>query len=267
MRHAVLIEIWDGFLFFIYNLVLHFKLWTFNPCVRKILKKNKVLIDKHKGQRCFILLNGPSLNNYDLSSLRDEITFCVNYFDRSEFFDVVKPTYHVITDNNYAKSLEDETHYSDFTSYIKKSNNKLILGYRFIDKMFKFDKVHFLINKKVPGFFGNASGLNSIGYGYANVSFEALSVAINMGFSEIYLLGLDFEPGVFKHFDKSLDAGDPKLNSKNAANTWYWGYTQAQVHSFYLAKYAEQKGVKVFNCNPKSAINAYPYKNFKDIGD
>lgn len=266
MRHAVLIEIWDGILFFVYNFFLHFKLWIFNPRVRKILKNNKCLINNHKGQRCFILLNGPSLNNYDLSSLRNEITFCVNYFDRSESFELVKPTYHVITDTNYAKSLEDEKNYSDFTNSIKKSNSKLILGYKFINKMFGIDGVNFIINKKVPGFFSNTAKINGVGFGFANVALDALSVAINMGFSEIYLLGLDFEPGVFRHFDKSLDSSAPSLNSKNAANSWYWGYTQAQVQSFYLAKFAERNKARVYNCNPNSAINAYPYKAFEDIG-
>ncbi len=34
--------------------------------------------DRHRGERCFIIGNGPSLNNIDLSPLRNEITFGLN---------------------------------------------------------------------------------------------------------------------------------------------------------------------------------------------
>lgn len=38
------------------------------------------LKDRHKGARCFIVGNGPSLNNMDLEKLKDECVFCANAF-------------------------------------------------------------------------------------------------------------------------------------------------------------------------------------------
>jgi hypothetical protein len=51
--------------------------------------------DKHRGQRCVIIGNGPSLNKMDLSFLKNEITFGMNriylLFDKWSF----TPTYYV----------------------------------------------------------------------------------------------------------------------------------------------------------------------------
>ena len=42
---------------------------------RDSIERLAALKDIHKGQRCFIMGNGPSLKNTDLSKLRNEITF------------------------------------------------------------------------------------------------------------------------------------------------------------------------------------------------
>ena len=47
---------------------------------KQFLKENRKYKDINKGQRCFILGNGPSLNLYDLSVLSNETVFAVNEF-------------------------------------------------------------------------------------------------------------------------------------------------------------------------------------------
>lgn len=44
----------------------------------KNVRKLEAYRDRHKGKRCFIIGNGPSLRQMDLSFLRDEITFGLN---------------------------------------------------------------------------------------------------------------------------------------------------------------------------------------------
>ncbi len=48
------------------------------PAGRASLRRLQVLRDSQRGQRCFILGNGPSLRRTDLSLLRNEITFGLN---------------------------------------------------------------------------------------------------------------------------------------------------------------------------------------------
>jgi len=51
---------------------------TFHPLRRDSIAKLAALKDIHKGKRCFIIGNGPSLQNTDLSKLRNEYTFGMN---------------------------------------------------------------------------------------------------------------------------------------------------------------------------------------------
>jgi hypothetical protein len=50
----------------------------FHPLRRKSIKQLASYNDIHKDRRCFIIGNGPSLKNTDLSKLRDEYTFGMN---------------------------------------------------------------------------------------------------------------------------------------------------------------------------------------------
>jgi hypothetical protein len=50
----------------------------FHPWRRESLRKLAELKDSHKGERAFIIGNGPSLKKMDLGKLRDEVTFGMN---------------------------------------------------------------------------------------------------------------------------------------------------------------------------------------------
>ena len=65
---------------------------------------------------------------------------------------------------------------------------------------------------------------------YSTVALQAINNALYMGFNEIYILGLDFEPGVFKHFvDLGVKNGDPsKMSDKDEVCGRHWQYTKAQ---------------------------------------
>ncbi len=51
---------------------------TFHPLRRQSIQGLTKFKDLHRGQRCFIIGNGPSLKRMDLSVLQDEITFGMN---------------------------------------------------------------------------------------------------------------------------------------------------------------------------------------------
>src|SRR5215813_9647341 len=51
-----------------------------HPWRRESIRRLTELKNIHKGKRAFIIGNGPSLKQTDLSKLRNEITFCMNRF-------------------------------------------------------------------------------------------------------------------------------------------------------------------------------------------
>lgn len=63
------------------------------------------LKDSHKGERCFLIGNGPSLTGEDLHLLKDEYTFGTNMvykiFDKTDW----RPSFHCVSDTIYATSL------------------------------------------------------------------------------------------------------------------------------------------------------------------
>jgi hypothetical protein len=61
----------------------HAALWpaaAFHPWRRASIQRLAGLKDRHRGRRCFIIGNGPSLKQMDLSRLRGEFTFGMNRF-------------------------------------------------------------------------------------------------------------------------------------------------------------------------------------------
>jgi len=71
----ILKDVWDG--------AGRAKMWpsaALHPWRRESSQKLKRLHDIHKGERCFIIGNGPSLQQTDLSLLKGEYTFGMNRF-------------------------------------------------------------------------------------------------------------------------------------------------------------------------------------------
>ena len=64
--------------------------------IKEELKANKLLKDKYKGKRCFILGNGPSLNYFNLEPLKSEFVFCTNEFIRYPKIGDIQPDFYVI---------------------------------------------------------------------------------------------------------------------------------------------------------------------------
>jgi hypothetical protein len=155
------------------------------------ITKNEVkllqLKNKHKGERCFIIGNGPSLNNLDLTLLKNEFTFGVNAiytnFEKMGFY----PTYHVVEDIFVAEDRANEINNH-------KGSTKLFGNY--LDYCLKKDERSILMNvnmdyrtyKNFPKFSKNISRKIWVG---GTVSYLCMQIAYSMGFKEVYLVGFD----------------------------------------------------------------------------
>lgn len=148
----------------------------------------------HKDKRCFIIGNGPSLNKVDLSLLENEYTFAVNgifYKTRETGF---KPTYYVVEDSHVMKdNLET------IKDYFPKAHRFFPLDYKHLlehttDRTSYFNmNVGFYEksspNYKIPRFSTDAAARLYCGQ---SVTIINLQLAYYMGFSEVYLIGMDF---------------------------------------------------------------------------
>lgn len=153
----------------------------------------KALKDKFKGQRCFVIGNGPSLNKLDLTKLNGENAFGVNgiFYKTDEMG--FKPKFYVVEDRHVMADNIDrinayDCEYKFFPSLYKKqiTNFKNVLTFNmdvgfYIQESKHFEKSRF------------SKDCSKVIYCGQSVTFINLQLAYYLGFTEVYLIGMDFE--------------------------------------------------------------------------
>lgn len=147
------------------------------------LKKFKNI---HKGERCFIIGTGPSLTTDDLELLKDEICFGSNrifeIYPRTSW----RPTYYVNQDYPLLKKYPREIHELTpkamfFPIDVQPAYGDLPMANFFVLRHKDF----------YPGDAEFSENLHHyMGQGFT-VTYGAMQLARYMGFSEVYLLGID----------------------------------------------------------------------------
>jgi hypothetical protein len=150
-----------------------------NPRYQAGLRRIKTLKDKHRGERCFIIGNGPSLENTDLSLLKDEITFGTNriylLFDKVGF----ATTYYVSVNSLVIEQCARDIAGLPCPKFISWDTRHLI--------DFTADMM-FLRSRTRPTFFTDIT--KGVWEG-ATVTYVAMQIAYYLGFRNVILVGVD----------------------------------------------------------------------------
>lgn len=78
-----------------------------NSQYKGLIQTNEKYRNIHDGERCFIIGNGPSLKNVNLSKLCNEYTITVNQSPRMENFKDIHTTYHLWVDERFFHLKQD----------------------------------------------------------------------------------------------------------------------------------------------------------------
>ena len=164
---------------------------TFHPLRRESIARLAALKDVHKGQRCFIIGNGPSLKNTDLSRLKNEFTFGMNRvylaFEEWGF-----PTSFLVSVNSLVieqcaedfLNLKIPTFFSwrshKFFEQVNKAANQQIVP---------SPNLHFLHTTYTGSKF--ATDVTGRLWEGATVTYVCLQLAFHMGFDTVILIGVD----------------------------------------------------------------------------
>ncbi len=175
-------SLWQGFI-----RTLRYRMAVLGLPVTANEKRLLAFKDRHKGQRLFILGNGPSLNLCDLSLLRQEITFGVNAIYLNQEKMGFYPTYYVVEDEFIA---EDRAHEINSLKGPQKFFGNY-LNYCLADQ----PDVSW-INLRMdygpypgfPHFSRNAARTVWVG---GTVTYVCLQLAYYMGVQQVYLVGFD----------------------------------------------------------------------------
>jgi hypothetical protein len=154
--------------------------YSLSPAGRRSRAKLQRLRDQYRGERCFIIGNGPSLNQMDLSPLRREFTFGLNrgylLFDR-----IGGPTTFLVAVNRYVVE--------QFASDLISAPSHTFLSWRSRKWVPRGTDVTFIRRSRLftfsadPGRHGAWEG--------ATVTYVALQLAHHFGFSDVILIGVD----------------------------------------------------------------------------
>lgn len=243
-------------------------LFLFNLQAKKILKENLVYKDKHKGERCFILGTGPSLNflsDHQVEALNREIIFGANSLYKAEVVSTVVPKYYALLDNLYWGQWSHT--FSEVMERYQTTPPIFITDLRAIDLAQQANPLgrHIYVHSKKYPVRKMSEKLDTNIYGAMNVISYSILAAIYMGFKEVYLLGCDYNAFCTAGKGHAYnDESEVKQSNYNLAFYLKFYWITTEFH-YLIAKLAREKGVIVANLTPGSLLDAYDRRPINDL--
>ena len=220
---------------------------------KKFGKKLIKFKNLHKGESCFIVGNGPSLQISDLEQIqkRGICSFGMNLsyhiYDKTFW----RPSYHVICEYNILREYYDD---------IKRlrHDNLFIKNFYYMDETPYLDDINYYPGYSMRNYYKDnkfSDDITKVVYAGYSVTYDALQIAIYMGFKKIYLIGNDFSymgdpAGKGNHFyddimrDKRIVAGRPYIN--------------VTLKSLQIAKeYADSNGIIILNATRGGKLEVF----------
>jgi len=225
----------------------------------------------HQGQRCFVVGNGPSLNQIDMTLLRDEITMGSNRvflgFERWGY----DFKYWMTQDETNIKQIAE-----DYVENVP-------------DDVIKFVPIRFLENFDLTRF-QNCCPVNleldmenyplfsdhprAIFEGWT-VTYSMLQIAVIMGCNPIYLIGVDYNYQI----NKDTLVNDTRWTDSESKSHFHPDYCKADAGVIWniprfdrtdkayacAADYAKANGVEIINATPGSKLTAFPTIDYEDL--
>ena len=253
----------DNFIYHCFNLLSDI-IFFFRFEIKALIRKNRKYQNFHKGERCFILATGPSLNTLSLTNinnLKGEVLFGVNSLYKSDIMNGLTPTYYSLFDNLYLGEYSKV--FKDIKNKYGDSTPTFITDYRarpIIEELGEDTQAIYTYSKKFPvNIIHSVVDRNM--YISMNVVSGTILTAIYMGFKEIYLLGCDYNSFLgLKAGHCYNDEDEQSFYTENLGFYLKYYYLTTKFH-YLIAKHAKRKNIKVINITNGSLLDAYPLKN------
>lgn len=220
----------------------------------KYLKQFK---DIHKGEGCFILGNGPSLNKINLEELKNYHTFGLNKIYLMQEKVDLNLSYHVCV-NPYTIEQSAE--------YFKSLNCPSFLSYKAsIGKINSNKNIYFILTGGPYTFQQNL--LKPICQGFT-VTYSALQIAFYMGFNQVFLIGVDHN---FKFVGnpnelQTLEGDDPNHFDPNYFSNEQWKLPdlEASELSYTLARFFYTRASRqIYDATVNGKLDIFPKISFE----
>jgi len=230
----------------------------------KVYVENKEKIlkfkDIHKGDRCFIIANGPSLKNMDLSLLKNEITIGMNRIHLMKDINGFVPTYVVVADIDIQlKQFTQEYNDVQLTRFYNWNARGLFNN---------VENLMFFKESFQPEF--QSDFTKKIGTG-KSVTYSCLQLAFYMGFKEVILIGKDHSYNISGTPHKSVESTGKEDNHFikgyfKKGMKWDIPDYVGEEYSYRLAKRAyEEIGGQILDATIGGKLLVFNKVNFSDL--
>lgn len=234
-----------------------------------LLSRNARFKNMYAGRRCFVIGNGPSLNKQDLAPLADEVTIVMNRFNKHPILDKWKPTFFCMAEpaeTLKAVGLALFLHNIDATSYFFRTEVKEILDEQ---KLLDAEKVNYLKMTGAP-LDGRPACTRSLDLtrtvpGAQNTAHMAIMIALYLGCSPIYLLGMDHdwlakEDRGYRHFyGDSDELGGISYRRLLESGLIVWRIYES------LQDIAHEQGAAIHNATAGGFLDVFPRVQFEAL--
>lgn len=217
--------------------------------------------DIHRGERCFLIGNGPSLRVEDLNTLHQNHAICFGFNMIYKIYDKTawRPDYYGISDGFV---------YTDALDVIKNLPGEKIFADEWnrlcVERIANANYVHYILqdfDESHPNFAKDIT--KGIYWGYSCIYDIGLQFAAYMGFDEIYLLGVDMS-----YQGNPMDPGNHFIDDyleqdRRAKYNQYPPNIKKNILAFESAKkYAEKHGVKIYNATRGGKLEVFERADF-----
>lgn len=244
----------------------------------KDFEKNKLLHNIHISDRCFVVGTGPSINQQDLTKLKDEIVIGISGLYSHKDIIVIDPRYYVMSPvfRSHSDLYPEDVFIERFRAMDKALSDDTVMFLDIGDKLY-VDKYKLFSQKKV--YWTNyiswdEEAIETIDLSaipqVKTVSEVALTVALYLGFEKIYMMGFDHDwfNGRNVYFDQAENKKffSQKNSDKESA---FGSIHQMTSHATMFKKYEYFYNLKhnIYNTNADldSYVDTFPKVKYKEL--
>ena len=246
-----------------------------------VLHANRALLNRHHGERCFILCNGPSVKQQDIRPLRDEVVFSVSSGYLHPDYADIQPRYHCVPQLSYGKVTPDLA-----VKWFREMDERLGGAELFLDQqewplvqergLFPRREVRYVCMgrnyfPRAPVDIENLAGILPR---VQTVPILAIMISIYMGFREIYLIGVDHDWFVKKEYIYSFEPSTLKgldigvgLNGELETSLWDELPAVSKVWEQYrsVKKMASLQGTNIYNATFGGMLDEFERVSLRSV--
>lgn len=246
----------------------------------QLLRQTESLKDRHKGQRCFILGAGSSIKEQSLRQLQGEVVISVSNTFVHPDFRLFQPRYHVLPHLLFGHgSLHTPDCFVDWLREMEAATGDAEMFFHIGDRamlkgasLFTDRKLHWVDYCEWDGVTAVPINLAFVPHIWS-VSELAITVALHLGFDEIYLLGMDhdwFNGTLIYFYDHKrqhvLKPDESKIRDMGV-DAEFQMRRHADIFRKYKYLYSLKQNIFNANANPRHYLDVFPKVDFDSLFD